>query len=179
MHSFRVLSFLSLSFFFFLCLFDVVLWFFVLLAGFFELAVKPAVIWWALPSLPSDLPVVSSEDLNTLDSDQWRNKIIIKNEMIIIIILYQEWVVLVILLKRAHVERQLQVNHPPALHVLTKQKLSLSPSQGLPSSYSSPPPIPTRTQKKKVPLELVFFFSLITHCTEITFPLLTISEPIF
>ena len=45
MHSFRVLSFLSLSFFFFLCLFDVVLWFFVLLAGFFELAVKPVVIW--------------------------------------------------------------------------------------------------------------------------------------
>ena len=90
MHSFRVLSFLSLSFFFFLCLFDVVLWFFVLLAGFFELAVKPVVIWRVLPSLPSDLPVVSSEDLNLLDSDQWRNKIIIKNEMIIIIILYQE-----------------------------------------------------------------------------------------
>ena len=86
---------------------------------------------------------------------------------------------LVILLKRAHVERQLQVNHPPALHVLTKQKLSLSPSQGLPSSYTPPPHIPTRTQKKKVPLELVFFFFLITHCTEITLPLLTISEPIF
>ena len=68
---------------------------------------------------------------------------------------------------------------PPALHVLTKQKLSLSPSQGPPSSYTPPPPIPTRTQKKKVPLELVFFFFLITHCTEITFPLLTISEPIF
>ena len=84
MHSFRVLSFLSLFLFFFLCLFDVLLWFFVLLAGFFELAVKPVVSWGVLPSLPSDLPVVSSEDLNTLDSDQWRNKIIIKNEMIII-----------------------------------------------------------------------------------------------
>ena len=45
MCSFGVLSFLSLSLFFFLCLFDVVLWFFVLLAGFFELAVKPVVIW--------------------------------------------------------------------------------------------------------------------------------------
>ena len=145
MHSFRVLSFLSLF------LFDVVLWFFVLLAGFFELAMKPVVIWWALPSLPSDLPVVSSEDLNILDSDQWRNKIIIKNEMIIIIILYQEWVVLVILLKRAHVERQLQVNHPPALHVLTKQKLSLSPSQGLPSSYTPPPPSPPEPKKRRYP----------------------------
>ena len=155
MHSFRVLSFLSL------CLFYVVLWFFVLLAGFFELAVKPVVIWWALPSLPSDLPVVSSEDLNILDSDQWRNKIIIKNEMIIII-LYKEWVVLVVPLKRVHVERQLQVNHSPAFLVLTP-----------------PPPTPTRTQKKKVALELVFFLFLITHCTEITFPLLTISEPIF
>ena len=38
---------------------------------------------------------------------------------------------------------------------------------------------PTTTQKKKVSLKLVFFFSLITHCTEITFQLSTISEPIF
>ena len=30
----------------------------------------------AEPSLLSDLLVVSSEDLNILDSDQWRNKII-------------------------------------------------------------------------------------------------------
>ena len=45
MHSFGVLSFLSLFLFFFLFLFDVVLWFFVLLAGLFELAVKPVVIW--------------------------------------------------------------------------------------------------------------------------------------
>ena len=45
MHSFRVLSFLSLFLFFFLFFLDVVLWFFVLLVGFFELAVKPVVIW--------------------------------------------------------------------------------------------------------------------------------------
>ena len=76
MHSFGVLSFLSLFLFFFLFLFDVVLWFFVLLAGFFELGGKPVVSRGVLPSLPSDLLVVSSEDLNILDSDQWRNKII-------------------------------------------------------------------------------------------------------
>ena len=46
MDSFRVLSFLSLFLFFFLFLFDVVLWFFVLLAVFFdELDRTPAVIW--------------------------------------------------------------------------------------------------------------------------------------
>ena len=66
MHSFRVLSFLSLFFF------DVVLWFFVLLEAFFELDRRPAVSREVLPSLPSDLRVVSSEDLNILDSDQWR-----------------------------------------------------------------------------------------------------------
>ena len=70
MHSFGVLSFLSLF------LFDVVVWFFVLLAVFFELDVRPAVTWGVLPSLPSDLRAVSSEDLNILDSDQWREKII-------------------------------------------------------------------------------------------------------
>ena len=84
MHSFRVLSFLSLCLFFFLCLFDVVLWFFVLLAGFFELDARPVVSQGVLPSLPSDLPVVPSEDLNILDSDQWRIKII-KNELILIL----------------------------------------------------------------------------------------------
>ena len=72
MHSFGVLSFLFLFLFFFLFLFDVVLWFFVLLAVFFEIDVRPAVIRGVLPSLPSDLRVVSSEDLNILDSDQWR-----------------------------------------------------------------------------------------------------------
>ena len=46
MHSFRVLSFLSLFLFFFLFLSDLVLWFFVvLLAEFFELRGKPVVIW--------------------------------------------------------------------------------------------------------------------------------------
>ena len=46
MHSFRVLSFLSLFLFFFLFLFDVVLWFFVLLSVFFdEIDRTPAVIW--------------------------------------------------------------------------------------------------------------------------------------
>ena len=70
MHFFGVLSFLSLSFFFFLFLFDVVLWFFVLLAVFFELDVRPVVRRGVLPSLPSDLLVVSPEDLNILDSDQ-------------------------------------------------------------------------------------------------------------
>ena len=84
MHSFRVLSFLSLCLFFFLCLFDVVLWFFVLLAGFFELDGRPAVRQGVLPSLSSDLLVVPSEDLNILDSDQWRIKII-KNELILIL----------------------------------------------------------------------------------------------
>ena len=63
-----------------------VLWFFVLLAVFFELDVRPAVRQGVLPSLPSDLQVVFSEDLNILDSDQWRNKII-KDELIIIIII--------------------------------------------------------------------------------------------
>ena len=85
MHSFRVLSFLSLFLFFFLFLFDVVLWFFVLLAVFHELDVRPAVRWGVLPPLPSDLRVVSSEDLHILDSDQWRKKII--NDELIIIIL--------------------------------------------------------------------------------------------
>ena len=79
MHSFGVLSFLSLF------LFDVVVWFFVLLAVFFELDGKPVVTWGVLPSLPSDLRVVSSEDLNILESDQWRKKII--NDELIIIIL--------------------------------------------------------------------------------------------
>ena len=79
MHSFGVLSFLSLF------LFDVVVWFFVLLAVFFELDVRPVVTWGVLPSLPSDLRVVSSEDLNILNSDQWRKKII--NDELIIIIL--------------------------------------------------------------------------------------------
>ena len=72
MHSFGVLSFLFLFLFFFLFLFDVVLWFFVMLAVFFEIDVRPAVIRGVLQSLPSDLRVVSSEDLNILDSDQWR-----------------------------------------------------------------------------------------------------------
>ena len=72
MHSFGVLSFLFLFLFFFLFLFDVVLWFFVLLAVFFEIDVRPAVIRGVLQSLPSDLRVVSAEDLNILDSDQWR-----------------------------------------------------------------------------------------------------------
>ena len=74
MHSFRVLSFLSLFTFSFLFFFDVVLWFFVLLSVFFELERRPAVIRGVLPSLPADLRVVSSEDLNILDSDQWRKK---------------------------------------------------------------------------------------------------------
>ena len=72
MRSFGVLSFLSLFPFFFLFPFDVVLWFFVLLAVFFELDGRPAVRRGVLPSLPADLRVVSSEDLNILDSDQWR-----------------------------------------------------------------------------------------------------------
>ena len=70
MHSFGVLSFLCLSFFFFLFLFDVVLWLFVFLAVFFELDMRPVVSRGVLPSLPSDLLVLSSEDLNILDSDQ-------------------------------------------------------------------------------------------------------------
>ena len=74
MHSFGVLSFLSLFLFFFLFFFDVVFWFFVLLAVFFELDGRPVVSQGALPSLPSDLLVVSSEDFNILDSDQWRKK---------------------------------------------------------------------------------------------------------
>ena len=74
MHSFGLLSFLSLFPFFFLFFFDVVLWFFVLLAVFFELERRPAVSRGVLPSLPADLRVVSSEDLNILDSDQWRKK---------------------------------------------------------------------------------------------------------
>ena len=45
MHFFGVLSFLSLFLFFFLFLFDVALWFFVLLAGFFEPGGKPVIIW--------------------------------------------------------------------------------------------------------------------------------------
>ena len=84
MHFFGVLSFLSLFLFSFLFFFDVVLWFFVLLAGFFELDGRPAVSQGFLPSLPSDLLVVPSEDLNILDSDQWRIKII-KNELILIL----------------------------------------------------------------------------------------------
>ena len=79
MHSFGVLFFLSLF------LFDVVLWFFVLLAVFFEIDVRPAVIRGVLQSLPSDLRVVSSEVLNILDSDQWKKRII-KDELIIIIL---------------------------------------------------------------------------------------------
>ena len=84
MHSFGVLSFLSLFLFSFLFFFDVVLWFFVLLSVFFELDGRPAVIRGVLPSLPSDLLVVPSEDLNILDSDQWRIKMI-KNELILIL----------------------------------------------------------------------------------------------
>ena len=79
MHSFGVLFFLSLF------LFDVVVWFFALLAVFFELDGKPVVRWGVLSPLPSDLRVVSSEDLNILESDQWRKKII--NDELIIIIL--------------------------------------------------------------------------------------------
>ena len=74
MHSFRVLSFLSLFLFSFLFFFDVVLWSFVLLAVFFELDGRPVVSRRVLPSLPSGLLVVSSEDFNVLDSDQWRKK---------------------------------------------------------------------------------------------------------
>ena len=70
MHSFGVLSFLFLFLFFFLFFFDVVLWFFLLLAVFLELDRRPVVSQGVLPSLPSDLLVVSSEDLNSLDSDQ-------------------------------------------------------------------------------------------------------------
>ena len=84
MYSFGILSFLSLFLFFFLFFFDVVLWFFVLLAVFFELDRRPAVSQGVLPSLPSDLLVVPSEDLNILDSDQWRIKIM-KNALIIIL----------------------------------------------------------------------------------------------
>ena len=84
MHSFGVLSFLSLFLFSFLFFFDVVLWFFVLLAVSFNLDGRPAVSPGVLPSLPSDLLVVPSEDLNILDSDQWRIKII-KNELILIL----------------------------------------------------------------------------------------------
>ena len=40
-------------------------------------------------------------------------------------------------------------------------------------------PLPATTPKKKISFKLVFFFSLIIHCTEITFQLSTISEPIF
>ena len=79
MHCFGVLSVLSLFFF------DVVLWFVVLLAVFFELDARPAVRRGVLPSLPSDLRAVSSEDLNILDSDQWREKIINDELMIIIL----------------------------------------------------------------------------------------------
>ena len=85
MHSFGVLSFLSLFLFSFLFFFDVVLWFFVLLAVFFKLDGRPAVSPGVLPSLPSDLRVVSSEVLNILDSDQWKKRII-KDELIIIIL---------------------------------------------------------------------------------------------
>ena len=84
MHFFGVLSFLSLFLFSFLFFFDVVLWFFVLLAVSFELDGRPVVRRGVLPSLPSDLLVVPSEDLNILDSDQWRIKII-KNESILIL----------------------------------------------------------------------------------------------
>ena len=79
MHFFGVPSFLPLIFF------DVVLWFFLLLAVFFELHVRPAVRRGVLPSLPSDLRAVSSEDLKILDSDQWRKKIINDELMIIIL----------------------------------------------------------------------------------------------
>ena len=72
MHFFGVLSFLSLFLFSFLFFSDVVLWFFGLLAVFFELERRPVVSQRVLPSLPTDLRVVSSEDLNILDSDQWR-----------------------------------------------------------------------------------------------------------
>ena len=85
MRSFGVLSFLSLFLFSFLFFFDVVLWFFVLLAVFFNLDGRPAVSPGVLPSLPSDLRVVSSEVLNILDSDQWKKRII-KDELIIIIL---------------------------------------------------------------------------------------------
>ena len=71
MHFFGVLSFLSLFLFFFLFFLDVVFWFFVLLEAFFELDGRPAVSREVLPSLPFDLLVASSEDLNILDSDQW------------------------------------------------------------------------------------------------------------
>ena len=74
MHSFGVLSFLSLFLFFFLFFFEAVLWFFVLLAVFFELDRRVLVSREVLPSLPSDLLVVSSEDFNILHSDQWRKK---------------------------------------------------------------------------------------------------------
>ena len=84
MHSFGLLSFLSLFLFSFLFFFDVVLWFFVLLAVSFELDARPVVRRGVLPSLPSDLLVVPSEDLTILDSDQWRIKII-KNELILIL----------------------------------------------------------------------------------------------
>ena len=47
------------------------------------------------------------------------------------------------------------------------------PSQGLPSCNTIPPPTP-QPQKKKVPLKLAFFLA-----PEITFPLLTITEPMF
>ena len=79
MHSFGVLFFLSLF------LFNVVVWFFVLLAVFFNLDGRPAVSPGVLPSLPSDLRVVSSEVMNILDSDQWKKRII-KDELIIIIL---------------------------------------------------------------------------------------------
>ena len=85
MHSFGVLFFLSLFLFSFLFFFDVVFWFFVLLAVFFNLDVRTAVSQGVLPSLPSDLRVVSSEVLNILDSDQWKKRII-KDELIIIIL---------------------------------------------------------------------------------------------
>ena len=49
MHSFGLLSFLSLSLFFFLFFFDVVLWFFVFLAVFFELDARPVVRRGVLP----------------------------------------------------------------------------------------------------------------------------------
>ena len=55
MHSFGLLSFLSLFLFSFLFFSDVVLCFFVLLAVFFELERRPAVSQGVLPSLPSDL----------------------------------------------------------------------------------------------------------------------------
>ena len=74
MHSFGVLSFLSLFLFFFLFFFDVLLWFFVLLAVFFKVDGRAVVGWGVLPSPPSDLLVVSSEDFNILHSDQWRKK---------------------------------------------------------------------------------------------------------